>query len=255
MTISKTIQTMRAKLPRLGASFAAARERHNALEPYAKATTLGDALADKATLASKERSAVISALVAEHQKHGGELAQSLLVIAFEPALGAIRARLHKPLDEDLDQSVLLSFLEAIRSAAIARAGDFAAPALVLETKRVLAKNLHGPRVSPKRFDDIHALLANELDDRDEFVGREETVDRDAETTADRLLREIGSDRMRDVLLATVAGDESLRDYVERCLPGVAAEQRNEEYERLRRQRQAAIARLKRLSIDLIDHAA
>jgi hypothetical protein len=61
---------------------------------------------------------------------------------------------------------------------------------------------------------------------------------------ERLFSSLGSERMRDVLMATVANDEPLRAYVARCLPGVGPAAQNAEYERLKKQRVAAMMRLR-----------
>jgi hypothetical protein len=104
--------------------------------------------------------------------------------------------------------------------------------------------------APKRFVDVDDPALPELEDCDELKSwHGEKIGAEAEAAVQRIVAEVDSERMRDVMMATVAGDESLRNYVDRCLPGVGPDERKVEYERLRRQRLAAITRLRMLSFD------
>ena len=100
---------------RHAAVYAAARPNHPALAPYETIADVLAALVDRSRLTADERDPILIAVVIEHQRTRHALWQSILLKAFAPMLLHLRKRQGRADDADLDQAVLLSFLEAARS--------------------------------------------------------------------------------------------------------------------------------------------
>jgi hypothetical protein len=149
MAISNTVQSMRKSLSRRGAELAKMQARRAELARFANLEALLEAVDPDSALSNAERGRVLAALVAEHQTHGGELAQSVLVVALERSLTATRARLRHMRDEELDQVVLHAFLEALALAGMRSAGSYVAVSLALETKRIVKRMMRPAREAPR----------------------------------------------------------------------------------------------------------
>src|SRR5580700_8786798 len=99
--------------------FAQAAPRYPALAAYDSPRAVLDVLQGDSSFTVEERDAILVALLAELRASKEKVWQALLVLAFEPMLVRIRARLGQPKvtrfgrsqADDLDQRVLLAFLE------------------------------------------------------------------------------------------------------------------------------------------------
>jgi hypothetical protein len=215
-----------------------AQELPTALAAFASPDDVVAALDVTSSLSHAERGEIVASLVHEHLAHGGAVSQSILFVAFAPALLAMRKRRRALGDQDLDQEVSLAFLEAMRSEAVVAAGPYASVALVRLTKAKLAQRLTRESASS----DVE-LYDDERNYEDAAAAEADRTASEASVALEAILAESG-DAVRDVLLATVAGDESLADYVTRVMPGASDSERGLVYERLRKQRSLAIVRLR-----------
>ena len=111
-TITNAIEALASNVSRHAAVYAAARPNHPALAPYESIAEVLTALVDRSRLTADERDPILIAVVTEHQRTRHALWQSLLLKAFAPMLLHLRKGQGRADDADLDQAVLLSFLEA-----------------------------------------------------------------------------------------------------------------------------------------------
>ncbi len=195
-------------LPRSTRSFAEARARHRELVPFETVGALRRALDPSSTLGVTARRRVIAALVAEAQQTTPSVASALLVLAFAPMLHGLRKKTGsvRP-DPDLDGAILAEFTAAIRTV---RPGPYTSLALRWATEREVVTDLRADRRlgTLAQFDEsIHSLSPfheSRFDARTESILR--TLERE------------GVAEILDVLVATRAHNESLRDYVARTCP-------------------------------------
>src|SRR5579883_3051333 len=115
MSLSLVLDSVAHEVQRHAAAFSEGRERHPALAPYESAAQLLAALSRTSRLDDDARDALLVCVVTEAQRGRSPLWQSILLAAFAPLLRRLRARLRRPKDEDLDQLVLVSFLDLVRS--------------------------------------------------------------------------------------------------------------------------------------------
>ena len=234
-TLTRSLAQIKTTLSRPSTLYAAARPRHRALAPYETPLSLLAAFT-RATPALDvlERDALLGALVTENNRAPAPLWQSLLLAAFERMLLRIRRRLGRPRDEDLDQRVLLAFLNALRSV---RASSYVALAIRWATEGEVFAGRRAERKAPKMapFDD------------DRYVGDPFGVDAHARAAAAevvRIVEEQGDGEILAVLLATRATDESLSHYVAREYADRTDEERAAAYYRLRMARARVVGEVR-----------
>jgi hypothetical protein len=205
--------------------FAEAARRIPALARYASASpaAVRDALRADSSLTIEQRDTLLVALLAELRATQGALWQALLVLAFEPMLVRIRARLGQPKavrfgrsqKDDLDQRVLLAFLDAAHTLDIA---SHAARALRLAvTRRVFGDEVtEREAFQPAEFDDdVYEADPFEVTTREKAAANEIVAVIYAE----------GGAPLRDMMLATRAQGETVRGYVARVHPDLSITQR------------------------------
>jgi hypothetical protein len=223
-TLARSLAHTKTTLARPSRIYEAARPRHRALAPYETPASLLSALTRSAPpLDVLERDALIAALVTENQRAPQPIWQSLLLVAFERMLFRLRRRLGgRRDDEDLDQRVLLAFLNALRSVRVssyvALGIRWAAEGEVFASRRA---ELRAPEI--KLFDD------------DTYLGDPFGVDAHARASAEEVVRIVeaeGGEELLRVLLATRAGDESLTKYVAREYADRTQAERAAAYDRL-----------------------
>jgi len=234
MSLAIVLSSLSNEVARNSKSYAAGRERHAALLPHATPKDVVAALASTAKSSPQARNAIIVALLEEHRTGANPLWQAILITAFKPMLVHLRFRLKRKGDEDLDQRVLVAFLNALRTV---RMGDYAAIALRWATEKEVFLSVHKELRT--------AIPACEFDEEthphDVFGVEQRDRERAAEILA---LLEAHGDELVEVVLATHAGDESLQELVDRKCAGKSASERACEYRRLARARQLVVEEIR-----------
>jgi hypothetical protein len=220
MLIATTLRALRARLPRYPSGL-------EAVETLAQ-------LAVEAGLDDAERGRIVAALVREHQEKGGELPQTTLAVAFEPALVRIRWKLKRTSLPDLDQDVLVAFLRAIQLGSAVKADAYAPPAIVKYVARTVSR-----RDKRTRRDELEL---EPFEDRSYNREKYDSAERWAIARVEALLAPF-EPRLREALFHTLGYEESLKDHVAECIPGLDEKERNRVYEQLRRARTEAIEML------------
>jgi hypothetical protein len=234
MSLLTTFQQIKKTLPRTSRAYAQGRTTPRALAPYESPADVLAALGTESPLSVEERDAVLLAVVNELQQGRDPLWQSILLLAFERMLSTLRAGLGHRRSEDVDQQVLLTFLEAAKKTRIV---SHAARALRLATQREMffRRKVEQREPRTKRFKE-------ETHDPDPFE-----VDADAKAAASEIvsfLEEEGGEELRDLMLETYAADGSVNEYVDRIYHGLTVEARAATCDRLRRLRQRAVTKLR-----------
>jgi len=212
---------MKRELAKHACVLAAARLHGPALAKFASPEELLQALKKPASKA--EHDELLAALVAEQQARPHALWQALLLLAFEPMLCGLRWRLHEPGDEDLDQEVVLAFLEAVRSLDVGAVGPFLVLALRRSTSKIVGTRLPG-RGADETFDE-------------EAHSADESSPKHDERETARAVLGASSPELAQALVAVTESGESLSEYVERTSGGVPRRERTARYRRLLRERE------------------
>ena len=215
-------------------TYLAARSTYAAFAPYETATALLDALVPTSPLGFEERDALIVAIVTENQRAPHHVWQSLLLGAFERLLVRLRLFMGKREDFDLDQRVLLAFLEAVRAV---RVGQYTILAIRWATEGALKDQRRREARAPK------CVVFNEEKHSYDPFGPSAEVKAAAEEIV-RMLEAREGQELLDAVLATHTADESLQEYVDRTYAGVSREARASAYERLKVGRQRVVTELR-----------
>lgn len=221
--------SLREEAQRYTAVYAAGLARQPALAPYASPPALLAFLEGRTT---NDRLAVLAALTAEQHAAPHPLWQALLLVAFEPMLLALRARLGRPRDEDLDQQVILAFLSTVRSVHATPVAGYLPLALQRETARVLFLALEPPRPTEPFDEEAHVPP--------------EELDRGQAALFALVLDESGPE-LAAALVETCERSESLRAYVDRTRADLPLHERTAIYRRLLCEKQRVIQRVRELA--------
>ncbi len=231
--LTNAIEALAANASRHATVYAAARANYPALAPYATIPEVVLALADRSRLTADERDLILIAIVLEHQRTRHALWQSILLKAFAPMLVYLRKRQGRGDDADLDQLVLLSFLEAARSirteSHIARCLRLVTEAKVYEDRRKARRHEGGE------------VFADEAHYPSPFGASTHTKIAANEILA--ILEAEGGPELRDLMFATCALDETVADYVARVHARKPHADRAAITDRLRRKRANALQKL------------
>jgi hypothetical protein len=229
MNLTQIFQGLRNSITRYPKEYAEGRARQDALAPYPTARDALAALADDSPLGRDERGQLVLALVTEQQQAGHQLWQAMLLVAFERMIRNLRRRLGRDKDEDRDQDVLVAFLEAIKRLPPAERMPY--PMLAL--RRATARRVYAAR-RPTQEEPKTKPFDEETHPCDPFTRATPAgvVEASAEEAA-RVMREGGgADELRDVVLATFAGESTLKEYVCRTYGAADDRTRAAAYERL-----------------------
>jgi hypothetical protein len=235
MSLSNTLDQLKKTLSgsRAERIYAQARPRHRALAPYETVGALVTATARGSSLFAVDREAIHAAVVAEFQLSPEPLWQSLLLVAFTPMLVRIRARLRRPGCEDLDQSVLLAFLEAARSP-VCRV--YVARNLRLLTQAKIFAERRREHRAPALF-----AFDEESHPGDPF--RVEAHGRAAAAEVVRMIEAEGGHELRALLTTTYGDDASVRAFVNGAYAACSERVRARASQRLRRARHKVFVKL------------
>jgi hypothetical protein len=214
---------------------AAAKSRHPALAVHTDIGGLLAALDLRSPLGPEERDALVTAIVREAQTAPHALWQALLLVAFTPMLRRLRTRIAAGrADDELDQRVLFAFLETVRAIV---PSTYTALALRWGTEKRIFRAIRTQVRAPRML---------ELDDETHAVDPFELEAESKATFAEiaRIVEGAGGEELLDVLLATAAGDEKLREYVARTYTGRTKKGFAAEYHRLCRARARLVRELR-----------
>jgi len=232
MSMRATIQAFKTKLPGKSQAFAEARTRHRALAAYETPASLAVALAPASGTAPAQRERIVAALLAENHLAPVAVWQSLLVLAFEGSLLRLRAKVARRRREDadeLDQHVLLAFLDSVRAV---RPSRHTTLALVWGAE---ARTSGAKRPREQELDEDCPLRETRV------------ASPDVQLEVKELLESIEAHHGRDVLEAIVAteiGGETLLEHVARRHPELSPSERACIYDRIQRARNEALDRLR-----------
>ncbi|MGO8992423.1 MAG: hypothetical protein ACLQVI_03785 [Polyangiaceae bacterium] len=228
-------------------TYSQARSRHRALQPYESIGALVAVTARGSSIFAIDREAILAAIVAELQLSPERLWQPLLLVAFTPMLIRIRASLGRPGSEDLDQSVLLAFLEAARSP-VCR--SYVARNLRLLTQaRLFAERRREHRA-------VELLVFDEETHPCDLFGEDaagstcearsapKAHHQAAAAELVRIIEAEGGEELRELLLTTYGDDDSVREFVDRAYADSDDVVRARASKRLRRARKQVFAKLR-----------
>ena len=232
-TLSNAIEALASNVTRHAAVYATARPNHPALAPYETIDAVLAALVDRSRLTADERDPILIAVVIEHQRTRHALWQSILLKAFAPMLLYLRKSQGRADDVDLDQAVLLSFLEAARSirteSHVARCLRIVTEAKVYEDERKARRHAGG------------VVFDDEVQHPSPYGAS--THAKVAASEVLEILEAEGGAELRDLMFSTCALDETVADYVARVHARRAPAARAAIADRLRRLRINALQKL------------
>ena len=197
-----------------------------------------------------ERDAVIRTLIDLAQRDSRGPWRTILVAAFLPMLVRIRSRLHvdERDDRDLDQVVMLQFLEAVASYPLADRDPRTAMYLRQDTRRAVVRHLRRDARRTRALDVLAAIAERRcgFDPVRESASGEEPNPFDEQELRELLGAHL-CDRLdgasRELVEKTTLGGVPLWRYVEAKHPGLAPAERQRVYNRLKRRRERAIKRI------------
>jgi DNA-directed RNA polymerase specialized sigma24 family protein len=242
------------------ALFQNAKARHPALAGHETAEAVLAALADESEAGWTEREALTRALLAEAQARRDPFWAALLVSAYYPMLVRLCGRLRgRGFDaEDLNQLVVSTFLDVVKSFPLDRRQDRTCMRLRQMTHRRVFRALRRERalrvpIPLQSVEDIDpAKLPPWPAPPSRRRGKGETQSTDGSEVVALLTSRASSvsqDKI-DLVVATVVRGELLRLHVDRKFAHCDPVERGRIYQRLKRQRSRTFARLRPLFADL-----
>jgi len=245
-------QALRRSVSRYDVEFAKARTRQPALAPYKDALAALDAL-QGARLPAEQRVALLGALLDEQQTHAHALWHAMLPVACAPMLAALRRRVRPQRDEDLDESVLVAFFEAVAAMPPARGLSCPIFALRRATARPFFQAARAARAGRKA---LEVLILDDDDDNETGRAKMQVPHPDGDAAAVHEGRALqaaaekwadGDEELLDMMLETAGGGSTLREFVDARYASAPAETRNANYWRLLRARRRLEAELDALT--------
>ena len=236
--------------------FKDARSRHPALAVHRCITTVLAALELDVRDAYAEKEALTRACIAEQQASPSSFWASALLVAYYPMLSRLRYRIYGDtlLDEDLDQVVVASFLSVVAEFPLHDKQDRTAMYLRQMTQRLVfqwvRQELREQRlvillVEPEQIHDLKDEAP--LPDRTPWsLGHlAHLVDGDSLRLllASRFGDVVDQSKL-DLVLSTMLRGEHLNRQVDRLYPDTPPDERERIYQRLKRQRERTIGRLR-----------
>ena len=232
-----------------GASFERARDRRRELVPFAGILDVLEALEARSNTSDEQRHAIVAELVREHRATKSPVWSKALLVAFYPAMQALRARLALGSVglEEIDQVIVTGFLNAVAALPEKALGHFAAFRICRRMERYVFRFLARER-------GFRCLTTSPIEE-DSYVVPHVVGDGPDPTAYDRvalgfLLRRASKEGVSPSTLAlieaTALEGTSLRTYVRQLEPG-DADARKRLYERLKRRRSRALRRLRALA--------
>ena len=232
-------------------AFETARARRPELAPFASILDVLEALDSGSAAGEERRHAIVAELVREHRASKSAVWSKALLVAFYPAMHALRARLTlgSISVDDIDQTILTGFVGAVAELPAQALGHFAAFRICRRMERYVFKFLmldRGfQRVTTAVFESGELIVPRVVPDPIDAM----FDDRLALGVLLRRATTLGlSPATVDLIEATAFGATSLRAYVRQLEPD-DADARKRLYERLKRRRSRALRRLRALADD------
>jgi hypothetical protein len=229
-------------------AFETARARRPELAPFASILDVLEALDSGSAAGEERRHAIVAELVREHRASKSAVWSKALLVAFYPAMHALRARLTlgSISVDDIDQTILTGFVGAVAELPARALGHFAAFRICRRMERYVFKFL----LRERGFRRITSTAGEDEDfTAPHTVGRAAIAMADERIALGFLLRRattLGlSPATVELIEATAFAGTSLRAYVRQLEPD-DADARKRLYERLKRRRSRALRRLRAL---------
>jgi hypothetical protein len=236
MSLSSTLEQIKKSLGRADHAYAEGRARQPALAPFESPSAVLAAVDRGSPLTVAQRDAVLLCLLDEVKRTPRALWQSLLLVAFAPMLMRFRKGLRRPGCENLDQRVLVAFLETARSFPHT---TYVQRNLRLGTRaRIIAARHREERGSDLELFDDDTYAA------DVFAGSTPTHLKAETAEVIRIIEATGGQALRDALLARIESDATMKAYVDQEHPELGARQRDLLCDRLRRAEQAVLRKVR-----------
>jgi hypothetical protein len=236
-TLAPLLTSLSKSVVRHAALYRATQPRLPALAPYPEVSALAATLAPGSKFDDASRAAVIVALVQEQAQAPHPLWSSLLALAFTPMLLRLRSRLRRPKDTDLDQEVVMAFLEAAVRVPQSTEPWHVAICLRRATERRVFDHLRHVVGAPvtEEFDD----------DRDAMLTLADLVDEGGARRLNEALDALEDPAVKELIVSTCLEEAPLGTYVERLYPTLSRAKQAAMAETLRRQRSNALAAMAR----------
>ncbi len=236
-TLAPLLTTLSKSVVRHAAHYREALPRLPALAPYPEVSALAATLAPGSKFDDESRAGIVLALVDEQARAPLPLWSSLLALAFTPMLLRLRSRLRRPKDTDLDQEVLLAFLEAAVRVPQSTAPWHVAICLRRTTER---------RVFDHMRNVVRAPVTEEFDDdRDAMLTLADIVDEGGARRLNEALDALEDPNVKELIVSTCLEEVPLGTYVEKLYPTLSRVKQAAMAETLRRQRSNALAAMAR----------
>jgi hypothetical protein len=234
MSLSTTIEQLKKTLPRAGAAYAEGRSRHPALAPYESPTAALAAIDRGSSLRVVERDAILLAILDELQKSSASIWQSFLVVAFAPMLVRFRASLRRPDCDNLDQCVLIAFLDTARS---------------FPHRSYIQRNLRLGTGARLRVERRREYRSTDLEIFDDEMHAPRTFGADAHMKSAvaevvEIVEATGGEELCDAIIARHGVAGSMKDYVASEHPGLSPLEQGRLCDRLYRAEAKALRRVR-----------
>ena len=230
MSFAIVFDGLKKSVSKFNAQYAEGHARQSVLTPYPSASELLAALKMSSPLSLEARDAITLALIAEQQRQAHPLWQTLLLAAFEPMLRRLRGRLGRCKDGELDQRVVMAFLEAAQEISLIHPPERAAMHLRRATENAVFRGMRSDRREA-----AHAEFEEESHPCDPHAMSEQAAALAMKEIAALVAKEGNGEEILKALVATRGGDESLKQYVARTQPELSGAERERVYSRLQQQ--------------------
>jgi len=229
MSFAIVFDGLKKSVSKFGAVYGEGMTRQPELAPYASVGELLAALKMSSPLSLEARDAITLGLIAEQQRAAHPLWQTLLLAAYEPMLRRLRTRLGNKDDAELDQCVVMAFLEAAQEISLLHPPQKAALHLRRATENAVFRTLRGDR---------REAANAPLDEGTLPCDPHRPAPQELALAVKEMAQVIGNKpNGREVVAALGAvcgGDESLKEYVARIHGNLSAAEQKREYARLQR---------------------
>ena len=244
-----------ALAPKHGHRFKEARGRHPALTGYRCVTDLFAAMELDAREAYAEKEALTRALIAEQQVRPSSFWATVLLVAYYPMLSRLRHRIYGDAlaDEDLDQLVVTSFLSVVAEFSLQDKPDRTAMRLRQMTQRLVFRwvrqELREQRIvllaESESIDELTAEVPSPGHGLWSVKRLAHMVDEDSlKALVVKRFGDVVDRRKLDLVFTTLLRGERLNRHVERLYPDTPPDERERIYQRLKRERERTIGRLR-----------
>jgi hypothetical protein len=223
--------------------FMAAREREPLFAPFASSSALYEALDVRGPLSVNERSALARVLITEYQRERQPLWQALLMQAQRPMLLKLRREVDGSGNgDDLDQKVLLHFIEWVRMFPLEKDDERILMHLRQGTRRALFRALNIERAENDEMEMADGHL-EDVEDTGWFGEPRTTAEHELFDALEMNPKE--RKQLAFLLRHKERSNESLRAWVHRVYCNQNRAARERVYARLKRQRTRVLRELRR----------